>query len=163
MESVRGYGIGGAMFIKSLASGGSFANNIIGKVAAGNPQTTGTISGDMASQALTSYMGHTAIGSPPETTPKYTDVEIGGGRISGIETAPGSSQSIQFTMYHTDQYVEPKGDYTRVVSADGATWYKQYAQDTVERKPYKAPDNTVAYQETIVKRMPEPPRRKDRM
>lgn len=163
MERVHGYGIGGAMFMKSLASGGSFANNTIGKVATGSAQTTGTISGDMASQALTSYMGHTAIGSPPATTPTYTDVEIGGGRISGIETAPGGGQSMQFTMYHTDQYAEPRGDYTKVVSADGATWYKQYAQDAVERKPYQAPDNTVAYQETIVKRMPDPPRRKDKM
>ena len=160
-ERVQGYGLGGAMFMRSLASGGSFANNIIGSVATGNVQTSGTISGDMASQALTSYMGHTAIGSPPATTPTYTDVEIGGGRITGIETAPGG-QSIQFSMYHTDQFNAPKGDYTKVVSADGATWDKQYAQDTVERKPYKAPDNTVAYHETIVKRMPDPPRRKDK-
>ena len=138
------------------------ANNIIGKVATGNVQNTGTISGDMASQVLTSYMGFTAIGSPPETTPKYTDVEIGGGRITGIETAPGGGQSIQFAMYHTNQYEAPHGDFTKVVSADGETWYKQYAQATVERTPYKAPDNTVAYNETIVQRMPEPPRRKDK-
>ena len=161
-ERVHGYGIGGAMFMRSLASGGSFANNIIGKVATGSVQNTGTISGDMASQVLTSYMGYTAIGSPPETTPKFTDVEIGGGRITGIETAPGGGQSIQFAMYHTNQYDAPRGDFTKVVSADGETWYKQYAQDTVERTPYKAPDNTVAYNETIVQRMPEPPRRKDR-
>ena len=161
-ERVHGYGIGGAMFMRSLASGGSFANNIIGKVATGNVQNTGTISGDMASQVLTSYMGFTAIGSPPESTPKFTDVEIGGGRITGIESAPGGGQSIQFAMYHTNQYEAPRGDFTKVVSADGETWYKQYAQDTVERTPYKAPDNTVAYNETIVQRMPEPPRRKDK-
>ena len=161
-ERVHGYGIGGAMFMRSLASGGSFANNIIGKVATGSVQNTGTISGDMASQVLTSYMGFTAIGSPPETTPKFTDVEIGGGRITGIETAPGGGQSIQFAMYHTNQYEAPRGDFTKVVSADGETWYKQYAQDTVERTPYKAPDNSVAYNETIVQRMPEPPRRKDK-
>ena len=161
-ERVHGYGIGGAMFMRSLASGGSFANNIIGKVATGNVQNTGTISGDMASQVLTSYMGFTAIGSPPESTPKFTDVEIGGGRITGMESAPGGGQSIQFAMYHTNQYEAPRGDFTKVVSADGETWYKQYAQDTVERTPYKAPDNTVAYNETIVQRMPEPPRRKDR-
>ena len=150
------------MFMRSLASGGSFANNIIGKVATGSVQNTGSISGDMASQVLTSYMGYTAIGSPPESTPKFTDVEIGGGRITGIETAPGGGQSIQFAMYHTNQYEAPRGDFTKVVSADGETWYKQYAQDTVERTPYKAPDNTVAYNETIVQRMPEPPRRKDK-
>ena len=161
-ERVHGYGIGGAMFMRSLASGGSFANNIIGKVATGSVQNTGSISGDMASQVLTSYMGFTAIGSPPESTPKFTDVEIGGGRITGIETAPGGGQSIQFAMYHTNQYEAPRGDFTKVVSADGETWYKQYAQDTVERTPYKAPDNSVAYNETIVQRMPEPPRRKDK-
>ena len=161
-ERVHGYGIGGAMFMRSLASGGSFANNIIGRVATGSVQNTGTISGDMASQVLTSYMGYTAIGSPPETTPKFTDVEIGGGRITGIETAPGGGQSIQFAMYHTNQYDAPRGDFTKVISADGETWYKQYAQDTVERTPHNAPDNTVAYNETIVQRMPEPPRRKDR-
>ena len=161
-ERVHGYGIGGAMFMRSLASGGSFANNIIGKVATGSVQNSGTISGDMASQVLTSYMGYTAIGSPPESTPKFTDVEIGGGRITGIETAPGGGQSIQFAMYHTNQYDAPRGDFSKVVSADGETWYKQYAQDTVERTPYKAPDNTVTYNETIVQRMPEPPRRKDR-
>ena len=161
-ERVHGYGIGGAMFMRSLASGGSFANNIIGKVATGNVQNTGSISGDMASQVLTSYMGYTAIGSPPESTPKFTDVEIGGGRITGMESAPGGGQSIQFAMYHTNQYEAPRGDFTKVISADGETWYKQYAQDTVERTPYKAPDNTVAYNETIVQRMPEPPRRKDK-
>ena len=42
-------------------------------------------------------------------------------------------------MYHVDQYTAPSGDYTKVVSADGTQWYKQYAQDAVERKPYKAP------------------------
>ena len=161
-ERVHGYGIGGAMFMRSLASGGSFANNIIGKVATGSVQNTGSISGDMASQVLTSYMGYTAIGSPPESTPKFTDVEIGGGRITGMESAPGGGQSIQFAMYHTNQYEAPRGDFTKVISADGETWYKQYAQDTVERTPYKAPDNSVAYNETIVQRMPEPPRRKDK-
>ena len=66
-------------------------------------------------------------------------------------------------MYLADQYSEPKGDYTKVHSADGALWYKQYAQDAVDRKPYNAPDGTVAYQESIVKRLPDPPKRKDRL
>ena len=48
-------------------------------------------------------------------------------------------------MYLADQYTKPKGDFTTVYSADGAMWYKQYAQDTVVRKPYNAPDGTVAY------------------
>ena len=66
-------------------------------------------------------------------------------------------------MYDASQYVAPQGEHIKVVTADGATWYKQYAQDAVDRKPYNAPDGTVAYNETIVKRMPRPPQRKNRM
>ena len=66
-------------------------------------------------------------------------------------------------MYQADQYTPPQGEYTTVHSADGTKWYKQYAQDTVERKPYMAPDNTVAYNESIVKKLPDPPKRKDRL
>lgn len=157
------YGIGGRMFMNSLSSGGEFANEVIGRVAQGDIQSTGTITGQMATQALNSYMGITALHDNPQNNPTFTNVEIGGGRISGSETAPGGHESIQFCMYHTDQYTAPEGDYTKVVTADGATWYKQYAQDTVDRKPYSAPDGTVAYNETIVKRMPRPPQRKNRM
>ena len=157
------YGIGGRMFMNSLSSGGEFANEVIGRVAQGDIQSTGTITGQMATQALNSYMGITALHDNPQNNPTFTNVEIGGGRISGSETAPGGHESIQFCMYHTDQYTAPEGDYTKVVTADGATWYKQYAQDAVDRKPYNAPDGTVAYNETIVKRMPRPPQRKNRI
>ena len=64
-------------------------------------------------------------------------------------------------MYQADQYMPPQGEYTIVHSADGTKWYKQYAQDAVERTPYMAPDNTVAYNESIVKKLPDPPKRKD--
>lgn len=66
-------------------------------------------------------------------------------------------------MYLADQYTKPKGDFTTVYSADGAMWYKQYAQDTVVRKPYNAPDGTVAYHETIKPSLPDPPARKERL
>ena len=162
-DSPKVYGIGGRMFMNSLSSGGEFANEVIGRVAQGDIQSTGTITGQMATQALNSYMGITALHDSPQNNPTFTNVEIGGGRISGSETAPGGHESIQFCMYHTDQYAAPERDYTKVVTADGATWYKQYAQDAVDRKPYSAPDGTVAYNETIVKRMPRPPQRKNRM
>ena len=64
-------------------------------------------------------------------------------------------------MYHVDQYTAPTGEYTKVVSADGTQWYKQYAVDAVERKPYMAPDDTVAYHERIIQKLPDPPKRKD--
>ena len=161
-NSFKSYGIGGAMFMKSLASGGSFANDVIGRVARGDIQSTGTISGEMATQALNSYLGITAMGAAADS-PKYYHVEIGGGRISGMECAPGTHQDVQFCMYDASQYTAPQGEHTKVVTADGATWYKQYAQDSVDRKPEYAPDGAVAYNETIVKRMPNPPQRKTRL
>ncbi len=66
-------------------------------------------------------------------------------------------------MYHTDQYMPPDGEYTTVQTADGASWYKQYAADTVERKPYKTEDGSVAYRESIVKKLPKAPQRKDKI
>lgn len=155
--------IGGAIFAKSLAAGGSFANDVIGTVARGDIRSTGTIKGELASQALSSYMGLTALGEQGKDIISFSDVEIGGGRITGVETVPGSSESIAFGMYQADQYTPPQGEYTTVHSADGTKWYKQYAQDAVERKPYMAPDNTVAYNESIVKKLPDPPKRKDRL
>ena len=151
------------MFAKSLLSGGRFANEVIGQVAKGDLRSTGSITGDLAAQSLSSYMGFTALGPDADDVPTFADVEIGGGRITGVETAPGRLRGQEFAMYHADQYTPPQGDHTTVYSADGARWYKQYAQDAVERKPYKAPDGTVAYDESIVKKLPDPPRRKDRI
>lgn len=155
--------IGGTLFAKSLASGGSFANDVIGTVAQGNVRSVGTITGNMASQALSSYMGITAMGPEAKDVPSFSNVEIGGGRITGIETAPGGEEGIAFGMYHADQYAPPQGEYATIYSADGVKWYKQYAQDAIERKPYMAPDNTVAYHERIVKKLPDPPKRKERL
>ena len=153
--------LGGAIFSKSLAAGGSFANDIIGTVARG--EVAGSITGDMAAQSLTSYMGYTAIRETARDVPVYSDVEIGRGRITGVETTAGSTTGLPFAMYHVDQYAAPSGEFQKVFTADGTQWYKQYAQDSVERKPYMAKDDTVAYHEKIVKKMPDPPRRKDRM
>ena len=153
--------LGGAIFSKSLTAGGSFANDIIGTVARG--EVAGSITGDMAAQSLTSYMGYTAIQETARDVPVYSDVEIGRGRITGVETTAGSTTGLPFAMYHVDQYAAPSGEFQKIFTADGSQWYKQYAQDAVERKPYMASDNTVAYQEKIVKKMPDPPRRKDRM
>ena len=108
-------------------------------------------------------MGYTALGEGAKDVPTFSNVEIGGGRITGVETAPGSTEGLAFGLYHAEQYAAPQGEYTKVHSADGTLWYKQYAQDAVERKPYEAPDGTVAYHEKIVKKLPDPPKRKDRM
>lgn len=154
---------GGTLFAKSLYQGGAFANDVIGTVAKGDYRTTGSITGETATRSLMSYMGLTALGEHATNIPRYQDVEIGGGRITGREFTPEHPGGIDFCMYHADQYAQPKGDYSKVYSADDAAWYKQYAADTVERKPYQAEDGKIAYHEKIVQKLPNPPQRKDRM
>ena len=61
----RGVGIsgaiGGAMFASSLNNGGRLASNVIGAVATGNYSKVGSITGEKASQALTSYLGYADV------------------------------------------------------------------------------------------------------
>ena len=157
------HSFGGTLFAKSLYQGSAFANDVIGTVAKGDYRTTGSITGETATRSLMSYMGFTALGEHATNIPRYQDVEIGGGRITGREFTPEHPGGIDFCMYHADQYAQPKGDYSKVYSADDAAWYKQYAEDTVERKPYQAEDGKIAYHEKIVQKLPNPPQRKDRM
>ena len=155
--------IGAAIFMSSLQKGGDFANNVIGRVAKGDIRSAGSITGDMATQCMMSYMGYTALGEKNTENISIREVEIGGGRITGVEISPQHPEGIAFGMYHVDQYVRPEGDFSQVTSADGAQWYKQYAVDTEKKTPYKAPDGEVAYRSEIVKKLPQPPKRKDRI
>lgn len=156
-------GLGGMAFNSSLGKGGGFANSVIGKIATGNIASTGSISGEGAADSLMSYLGYTALGSDAENVPSFSDVEIGGGHIFATETDDEHPNGIAIGMYHTDRYMPPEGDYTTVTAADGTSWYKQYATDTVERKPYKTEDGSVAYNESIVKKLPRAPQRKDKI
>lgn len=156
-------GLGGMAFNSSLGKGGGFANSIIGRIATGSIASTGSISGEGAADSLMSYMGYTALGPDAEDVPSFSNVDIGGGHIFATEMNDEHPEGIAMGMYHTDQYMAPEGEYTTVSTADGATWYKQYATDTVERTPYKAEDGSVAYNENIVKKLPRAPQRKDRV
>lgn len=161
-ESQHSVGLGGRIFTNSMLEGGRFANDVIGMVAAGDLHSTGSITGEFASQALSSYMGITAQGdAAPQIS--YSDVEIGGGRITGTEYSPEHPEGISFGMYHTGQYAAPDGEHQKVFSADGVQWYKQYAADAVIKTPFTAPDGEIDYHKEIVKKMPDPPKRKDRM
>ena len=60
-------------------------------------------------------------------------MEIGGGRISGIETSVEHPNGTSFGMYQTDQYMAPEGNYDVITAADNSTWYRQYADAAVER------------------------------
>ena len=121
------------------------------------------MSGESAADSLMSYMGYTALGPDAEGVPSFSDVEIGGGHIFATETNDEHPEGIAMGMYHTDQYMPPEGEYTTVTAADGTSWYKQYATDTVERKPHKADDGSIVYEESLVKRLPKAPRRKDKI
>lgn len=162
-------GLGGSVYQSSLNKGGNFANQVIGNIAKGDYKQVGSIQGNEAAKAFTSYMGLTSENSNGTSNtdgspkiPSYTNMEIGGGKMTGTEqTADGNRD---FAMYHADQYMKPSsGDYETVTSADGATWYKQYAQNAVERKPYEAEDGKIAYHQSIVQKLPPTPQRKDRV
>lgn len=156
-------GIGGQMYAASVNKGGSFANGVIGSVATGSIASMGTMTGEKAAEALYSYMGYAVLEEGAEDVPVFSNVEIGGGRITGTETSGEHPEGIAFGMYHTAQYTAPEGDHTTVRAVDGTSWYKQYAADAVDKSPYMAADGEIAYKETIVKKLPPTPRRKDRI
>lgn len=155
--------VGGQIYRSSVNKGGSFANDIIGRVATGSIAVDGTMEGTQAAEALQSYMGYTALGAGAANVPVFTGVEIGGGRITGTETSAGHPDGIAFGMYNAAQYAAPEGAYDTVHTADGAAWYRQYAVDAVEKSPYMAADGSIAYNESIVKKLPPVPKRKDRI
>ena len=158
-----GGGLGGKAYTSSVNKGGGFANSVIGKVATGNISSVGSISGEGSEAALMSYLGYTAMGSGATDVPKFSNIEIGGGRMMATETSDEHPGGIDVGMYHTDKYMKPTGDYTTITAADGTSWYKQYAQDTVKRTPYTASNGQVAYREEVIKELPHPPQRKDKV
>ena len=162
VKSATGQGggsIGKAAFESSLAKGGGFANSVIQSIATGSIGKMGSITGTTAETAFNSYMGYTRTAGAPS----FSNVEIGGGRMMGTETSAANPGGIEFGMYNADQYMTPDGAYTTETAKDGSKWYKQYATDTVERTPYTAPGGGVAYNETIVQKLPKMPQRKDRV
>ena len=146
-------------FESSLKRGGDFANSVTGAVAQGNINYTGSMKGPQAAQALSSYLGQTGI----TDAPSYSNVEIGGGRIMGTETSVAYPNGTAFGMYNADQYMAPQGNYETVTAADNSTWYKQYATDSVDRIPYMTSEGNIAYRQTITQRLPDMPKRKERV
>ena len=151
--------ISSKVFESSVQKGGGFANNVTGAVARGSINYTGTMQGSQAASALTSYMGQVGASNAPT----FSNVEIGGGRIMGTETSAQYPNGTEFGMYHAEQYMPPDGNYETVQTADQVNWYRQYAADTVERTPYMTGEGKIAYQENIVQKLPNPPKRKDRI
>lgn len=91
---------------------------------------------------------------------RTTDVEIGGGKITGREIIPGRGQ-IQFAMYNAKQFERPSGHYTVQTSRDGEQWYKVYATSAVERTPTtKDEHGHYQYEERKVAVLPKAPARR---
>ena len=108
----------------------------------------------------------TVTGAPttiPAEPPTFRDVEIGGGRITGYETPAGGGEERQFAMYNAAQYMAPATPFETVQTVDGESWYKQYAQPTVQRTPHKDSSGKITYDEKIVEQLPQIPKRKDRV
>lgn len=210
--------VGGAMFESSLQNGGKFAMSVVGAVAKGSISSVGSITGDQAAAALTSYLGYSPVDSgsaladdggliPPSpitsedvvtldggtaagtasptasangtpipsgarehdgsvvesarisgAPPIFQNVEIGGGRITGLEVSPDRQSDREFAMYSTEQYMAPTGPYDTVQTVDGASWYRQYAQPKVEKTPYTDEGDKIRYEERIVSQMPPVPK-----
>ena len=107
--------------------------------------------------------GEMSIASVSPTS-EFTHLEIGGGRILGTETSKELGGSVNFAMYSTEKYMPPtNGDYKTVTTVDGSKWYHQYAQPTVVKEPYMKADGKIQYREQIENKLPEPPKRKDKI
>lgn len=98
-----------------------------------------------------------------DTIPTFSDIEMGGGRITGMETSTDHPDGIQFAMYDAEKYAKPEGKFETVTAVDNSKWYKQYAAPAVEKTPYMDPKGKVQYHEKIVERIPKAPMRKDKM
>lgn len=152
-------GLPGMIYQHSLNKAGNFSNNVVSRVAQGSISADGMIKGNDASKALRNYMGY---GSGKDA-PQFRDIEIGGGRIGGTEISSTHPEGVGFGMYNADQYMQPKGDYETVKAADGSKWYKQYAENTLQKTPKQNGMGEITYDEKIVRRVPEPPKRKERL
>lgn len=137
-------------------------------------QSAGSYTSDIGSSSGSSTTGSTTIPTSPSLQQaalqrvltgqmgnRTTDVEIGGGKITGREIIPGRGQ-IQFAMYNAKQFERPSGHYTVQTSRDGEQWYKVYATSAVERTPTTKDDNgRYLYEERKVAVLPKAPARKN--
>lgn len=140
-------------------SGGAYASQSFG-------EDSITLDGGAAagSEFYSGGSGSTDTGSAiPSKPPTFRDVEIGGGRITGYETPADGGAERQFAMYNAAQYMEPKGSYEKVETVDGQSWYRQYAEPTVQKTPYEDESGKIKYEERIVDQLPQIPKRKDRV
>lgn len=137
-----------------------------------NSNIDGTVGFDASGQAfdsdassieITSMGGADISSSRGDNIPSFSEIEMGGGRITGMETSVDHPDGIQFAMYDAEKYSKPEGKFETVTAVDNSKWYKQYATPTVEKTPYMDAQGKVQYNEKIIERIPKAPIRKDKM
>ena len=137
------------------ASAGYTASVGSGPSASGGTVSSATI--HTSSSLQQAALQRVALGQMGNRT---TDVEIGGGKITGREIIPGRGQ-IQFAMYNAKQFERPSSHYTVQTSRDGEQWYKVYATSAVERTPTtKDERGHYQYEERKVAVLPKAPARR---
>ena len=137
------------------ASAGYTASVGSGPSASGGTVSSATI--PTSSSLQQAALQRVALGQMGNRT---TDVEIGGGKITGREIIPGRGQ-IQFAMYNAKQFERPSSHYTVQTSRDGEQWYKVYATSAVERTPTtKDERGHYQYEERKVAVLPKAPARR---
>jgi len=170
-------GFGAKMYSSSLGVPGGFASKVIGSIANGKVSDNGIIKGDRAIEAFSSYMptsqqsmniansssvnldassGDTINADDLfDRQPVYSDIEIGGGRITGYEDVGDGSK--EFVMYSAEKYLKPEGNFESITANDGSMWYKQYAEPTIKKIPLAEENGRVTYTETIEHKLPKKP------
>lgn len=129
----------------------------IGSGPAASGGTTASTTIPTSSSLQQAALQRVALGQMGNLT---TDVEIGGGKITGREIIPGRGQ-IQFAMYNAKQFERPSGHYTVQTSRDGEQWYKVYAAPAVERTPTtKDERGQYQYEERKIAVLPKAPARR---
>lgn len=194
--------VGGAMFESSLQNGGKFAMSVVGAVAKGSISSVGSITGDQAAEALTSYLGYSPVDSgsaladdggliPPSpitsedvvtldggtaagtasptasangtpipsgarehdgsvvesarisgAPPIFQNVEIGGGRITGLEVSPDRQSDREFAI-RDEQY---KTVYVERGKCAQIEWENSAVTGQIQIRKYSSEDNTVTGQ-----------------
>lgn len=70
-----------------------------------------------------------------------SDVEAVGKETTAVNVFIWFLCAIAFNIYNIEQYMAPEGHYETITTVDNATWYRQYAVDTVDWTPYMAEKN----------------------
>ena len=96
----EGPSVGNMLYQSSLKKGGDFANNVISNIAQGNYGQVGSIKGEDAAKAYASYMG---IDTSAPDAATYSNMEIGGGRMTGVEKWMPAAGNLPFTVLTSTQ------------------------------------------------------------